>query len=75
MARLDRAEKQRSLLRRRAALMLSSKAKTVEELEELDRLESAREAGDSVDPENAKEGRSPKRLRGESSADIFAGPA
>lgn len=73
MARLDRAEKQRSLLRRWAALMLSSKAKTVEELEELDRLESAREAGDPVDPENAKEGRLPKRLRGKSLADIFAG--
>ncbi|EKG21284.1 hypothetical protein MPH_01427 [Macrophomina phaseolina MS6] len=69
MARLSRLEKQEDLLERRAYLMLSKKAVTVEELEELDRLESARGAGESVDPENAKEERSLKRLRGDASTD------
>ena len=52
--------------------MLSSKAKTVEELEELDRLETARESGNPVDPGDAESDRQAKRLRGESSADSAA---
>lgn len=73
MARLDRARKQKDLLKKRGSLMIAKKASTVEELEELDRLETAREAGDSADPENAGEERSPKRLRGEPSADNAVG--
>src|SRR4051794_5809343 len=75
MARLDRVEKQRELLRRRANLMISRKVQTVEELEELDRIESVREAGEPVDPENAEEDRQAKRLRGDASADTVAGPS
>ena len=59
------------MLRRRAALILSSKAKSVKELEELDRLESL---GDATNPKNTKEERSLKRVRGESLANNGVGP-
>lgn len=75
MSRLQRVRKQRELLKRRGSLMISKKAQTVEELEELVRLEDAAEAGDAVDPEGTEEGRSLKRLRGASSADTVAGPS
>ncbi|EKG18595.1 hypothetical protein MPH_04130 [Macrophomina phaseolina MS6] len=75
MARLDRVEKQRELLRRRANLIISRKVQTVEELKELDRLKSAREAGEPVDPKNAEAGRSSKRLRSGASANTTTGPS
>ncbi|EKG14299.1 hypothetical protein MPH_08540 [Macrophomina phaseolina MS6] len=62
-SRLERSRKQKVLLQRRGGLMLNKKAQSIEDLKELDRLEAAREARGPVDPENAKEERSPKRLR------------
>ncbi|KAF2135211.1 uncharacterized protein K452DRAFT_303710 [Aplosporella prunicola CBS 121167] len=75
MSRLQRMRKQRDLLRRRGSLMISKKAKTVEDLEEIERLEAARETRDAVDPESEGCNRHAKRLRGESSANTAAGPA
>ncbi|EKG09628.1 hypothetical protein MPH_13331 [Macrophomina phaseolina MS6] len=63
-SRLERSRKQKVLLQRRGGLILNKKAQSIKNLEELDRLEAAREAGGPVDPKNAKEERSPKRLRG-----------
>ncbi|KAF2146136.1 uncharacterized protein K452DRAFT_294741 [Aplosporella prunicola CBS 121167] len=74
MSRLERAEKQTSLLERRGALMLHRKAQTVEDLEEIERLETSRRAGDAADPEAEGGDRHAKRLRGESSADTSVGP-
>lgn len=72
-SKLDRSRQQKALLQRRGGLMLNKKAQSIEDLEELDRLETAREAGGSADPENAGGERSPKRLRGEPSADNAVG--
>ncbi|EKG09654.1 hypothetical protein MPH_13277 [Macrophomina phaseolina MS6] len=63
-SRLERFRKQKVLLQRRGGLMLNKKAQSIKDLKELDRLEAAREARGPVNPENAKEERSPKRLRG-----------
>lgn len=54
LGRLHRVRKQRDLLRRRGSLMLQRKAKTVEDLEELERLET-----DGPDPLEGE--RPPKR--------------
>ncbi|KAL2004910.1 hypothetical protein VTN00DRAFT_2760 [Thermoascus crustaceus] len=60
MSRLQRVRKQRDLLRRRGSLMLQKKAKTVEDLEELERLEAAAENPDPPEGEQP-----PKRTRQE----------
>lgn len=60
-------------MKKRGSLIIAKKASTVEELEELDRLETARKAGGSANPKSAGEERSPKRLRGEPSADNAMG--
>lgn len=89
MARLQRVRKQRDLLRRRGSLMISKKAQTVEDLEELDRLEAVRasaeeETADSFPPSkrrafgdpSASDAPSVSRLVGElaSGSEAFLSP-
>ena len=71
-SRLERSRQQKALLQRRGGLMLNKKAQSIEDLEELERLEDSREAGASIDPDSAERDRQAKRLRSESSADTVA---
>lgn len=71
LAKLLRLRKQQRFLHERRSRMIREGFENVEQLEAAE----AAGAGGPSDPEIAKEGRSPKRLRGESSANTFAGPA
>ena len=54
--------------------MISKKAKTVKDLEEIKRLEATRKARAAVDPKNKGDDRYIKRLRSELLANTATGP-
>ena len=62
------------MLRRWGSLIISKKAKTVKDLEEIKRLEAAREARATINPKNEGNDRYIKRLRSEFLADTAMGP-
>ena len=72
LEKLLRLRKQQRFLQSRRSRMIRE---GFESLEELERAEAVAPSRDPVDPENAKEERSPKRLRGDSAANIGVGPA
>ena len=72
LEKLLRLRKQQRFLQSRRSRMIRE---GFESLEELERAEAVAPSRDPVDPENAKEERSLKRLRGDFLANIGVGPA